>query len=513
MRSHHRKNSTVHLRRALFAIVASVGLAAPTFAATYNFIPGAGTTAPGSVNGSSGDWNTVGNWATGTTATGIPGAADQASSSSGATATITTAVPVINELRFANNAPGAALNTVNGMAYTSNATSYLTINSGGVLSIQSTNGTSNGDCTIGNSAGASGTLTVNPGATLTVGGTVTQTGETLGGLDSLVIGNSSSSTTVQGPTSYFYMNGGTVTVANNMINGYGATLNTDKATSDISTGYTTQAGGTIIVAGAVIIGSKGLGTYTMTGGSLSQTGINGDGSALGRDAFYLGQQNTTATSGQTTLTGGQGTFSQSGTAVVNIANGLYIANQSNTKGTYTISGGKLTITGDLSVAAAFGAGVGTAALTTTAATNNPGTFQVNGNAASTITANHMTANTANSTLAFGISSSAGTSLISLTAGDGFDGSAQLSASTLVDLDPLAGFTPAPGDVYTLITATSISALPTLTLDGDAFDNSSLSIITNTDGTQSLIDTIPSVPEPTTLSLLALTSLTTLRRRK
>lgn len=499
------------LHRSVFALIAGIGLAAPTFAATYNFIPGAGTTAPGSVDGSSGDWNTAGNWATGTTATAVPGSSAQASSSSGATTIVSSAVPVINELRFANNTPGATLNTVNGMTYTANGTAYLTINSGGVLSIQSTNGTSNGDCTIGNSAGATGTLTINDGGTLTVGGTVAQTSETLGGLDSLVLGNSSSSNSMQGPTAYFYMNGGSVTVANNMINGYGATLNTDGATSDISRGFTTQTGGTITVDGGVIIGSKGLGTYAMSGGTLIQAGTNGDGNALGRDAFYLGQQDTTAASGQTTFTGGQGIFTQSGTASVSIANGLYIANQSNTSGSYKISGGTLTIAGDISVGAALGAGVSKSSAV--AATNNPGSFEVDGNAAATITANHMTADTANSTLAFGISSSAGTSLIDLTAGDGFDGSAQLSSSTLVDIDPLNGFVPSIGDVYTLLTGTSISAVPSLVLDGDAFDHSTLSIITNIDGTQSLIDTVHAVPEPTSLALLGLAGGVFIRRRR
>lgn len=501
----------IKLRGAILAICAGIGIASQTFAATYNFIPGAGTTPSGSVNGSTGDWDTVGNWATGSSATAIPGTNDQASSSSGATATVDTTVPTINELRFANNQPGASLNTINSQAYTSNGTAFLTIQPGGALNIQSTNGTANGNCIIGNSPGASGTLTIN-GGSLILGGNVAQTTENPGSaIDCLFIGDSSSSNTIQGPNANFNMNDGTVSVANDMINGYGATLNTDKATSDIAQGHTVQTGGSITVAGAIIIGSKGLGTYTISGGSLTETGTNGDGNSIGRDAFYLGQQNTTATSGQTTSTGGSGTFTQSGTASVSLSNGMYIANQSNTTGTYTISGGSLTVAGDISVGAAMGAGVFTAA--PVAATNNAGRFEVDGNAAATITANHMTANTANSTLAFGIGSSAGTSLIDLTAGDNFDGSAQLSTSTLVDIDPMSGFVPNPGDIYTLLTATSISAVPTLVLDSDAFDNSALSIINNVDGTQSLIDTVNAVPEPTSASLLALAGALSSRRRR
>ncbi|HEY1685015.1 MAG TPA: PEP-CTERM sorting domain-containing protein [Tepidisphaeraceae bacterium] len=503
--------SSLRTRSALLAICAGIGLSAPTFAATYNY----------GVDGTSGDWTTAANWATASSATAaattgtLPGASDQASASTGVTVTVSTSVGPINELRFANNTPGANVNKLNGTQYTATGTANLTITSNGALNIQSTNGTANGNCIMGNSPGASGTLTIN-GGSLTLGGNVAQTTENPGSaIDSLFIGDSSSSNTVQGPTANFVMTDGTVSVANDMINGYGATLNTDGKTSDIARGYTTQTGGGITVGGAIIIGSKGLGTYTMSGGTLTETGTNGDGNSIGRDAFYLGQQNTTAASGQTGTTGAQGTFTQSGTAVVSLSNGMYIANQSNTTGTYTISGGSLTVAGDISVGAAMGAGVFTAA--PVAASNNAGRFEVDGNAAATITANHMDASTANSTLAFDIGSSAGTSLIDLTpavvGGVSYDGSAQLSTSTLVDIDPVGGFVPSPGDVYTLITAPVISGIPTLMMDGDAFDNSALSIITNTDGTESLIDTVSAVPEPTSLALVGLVSALSLRRRR
>ncbi|HZZ43008.1 MAG TPA: dockerin type I domain-containing protein [Tepidisphaeraceae bacterium] len=491
MRSQHRsvsKTNSIEIRRAVFTILAGIGFSAPAFATTYNFIPGIGTgtaTPAGTAN-----WTDPNSWAgtvSAVTTYAVPGASDQASSSTGATTIIDSAVPTVNEVRFANIAPGSNDYTVTGggTAYPSTGLSTLTIASTGALNIASTNGTANGSLTIGNAIGANGTFNMN-GGTLTTGG-VAMTTESLGGLESLIIGGSASSATTAGPVGNFFMNSGTVTVANNFINGYGATIGSPFV--GYASGNTTQSGGTINVAGAVIIGARGHGTYTMTGGSLIQTGVNGDSNSLGRDAFVLGQSDISGTSGN--LQGGQGTFSQSGSSTVSISNGLYIANQSNTKGSYTISGGSLTVAGDISVASAMGSGVGIAA--PVAATNNTGLFQVNGNSASTITANHMTANTPTSTLGFGIASSAGSSLISLSAANGFDGSAQLSSSTLVDIDPLAGFAPSHGSVFTLITATSISALPTLTLDGDAFDNSSLSIINNPNGTQSLIDTINPLP--------------------
>ncbi len=473
------------------------------FAVTYNFIPGAGTASPdpsGTAN-----WNDFNNWVTGSTSLvfAVPTAADQASSSTSATTIVNSDVPAVNEIRFANNAPGTSLN---GGAYTATSFATLEIDSGAVLTSLSANGTNSGDIQIGNAQPSAGTLIVNGGVvTMGVAGGHTPTGDgsnpTL--FQSLTIANATGANGA--PTATLLMSDGTVNVGNNFVVGYGADFSNGP---HIATGFGNQSGGSITVGGAIIIGARGVGSYAISGGVLIQAGTNPNQNSLGRDAFYLGQTNTGAT------TGGTGTFTQSGTASVSIANGLYIANQSFTSGAYTISGGTLTIAGDLSVGAATGAGVQAAA--PAAATNNVGLFQIVGHSAATITANHITANTSNSTIGYTIDSSSGPTLLSLTAatvgGVSYDGSAQLGGG-FIDIDPANAFTPAPGDVYELIRAVSIPNLPTLVVDGDAFDTSTLSIRDNGNGTFSLIDTVP-VPEPTGLALIALPAMMiALKRRR
>jgi hypothetical protein len=459
-------------------------------AAVYNFIPGVGA---GSADPSAtANWNDANNWVNGTSTFAIPGSTDQASASTSGTTIVNSAVPAVNEIRFANNAPGATLNG----AYTATSFATLEIDSGGSLTILSNNGTTLGNCIIGNAQPSNGTLIMN-GGTLTTGSTVAITDDFASSnyTVSLVLANTATASGASHGT--LLMQSGTVNLGNNLV------MANATNGANIATAVVNQTGGVISAAGAVMVGTKGIGIYQMSAGTLSQLGTNANGSALGRDAFYLGQAGN-----------GFGTFTQSGTAAVSIANGLYIANATNSSGTYSISGGALTIAGDLSVGAATGAGIGTAA--PVSATSNPGRFQIVGNAAATITANHITTNTANSTLGFTINSTAGTSLLSLTAatvgGVSYDGSAQLGGG-FIDIDPGNAFTPSPGDVYELIRAVTIPNLPTLVLDGDAFDSSTLSIRDNGDSTFSLMDTMP-VPEPTSVMLMTLPAMIiALKRRR
>jgi hypothetical protein len=134
----------------------------------------------------------------------------------------------------------------------------------------------------------------------------------------------------------------------------------------------------------------------------------------------------------------------------------------------------------------------------------------------TINANSLVADTGGSTLNFSINSAAGATLLNITPGTvggiAFDGIAHLSTSTLIDVDNVGGFTPDPSAIFTLLTATSITALPTLVADGDAFDADQLSIVNNPDGSQSLVIG-PAVPEPGSLAAMLLGTLAITRRRR
>lgn len=310
-------------------------------------------------------------------------------------------------------------------------------------------------------------------------------------------------------TGYLNMQGGTIAVAQNFVVG-------DQANASFkANGAGTQTGGVIMAGGnagggSIVIGNAGNGTYTISAGTLVQVGTgtnkgglnNGAGSGSNNTntahiGFYVGR-----------LAGSTGNMTQSG-GTVSISNGLYLADGNNAKGTYTASGGILTIAGEMRVAPSADENAVTL-------TGNSATFSIVGNSMPTINANSLVADSAGSTLNFSIDSAAGATLLNITPGTiggvAFDGIAHLSTSTLVDVDNISGFTPGSG-TFTLLTATSITALPTLVADGDAFDADQLSIVNNPDGSQSLVIG-PAVPEPGSLAAMLLGTLAlTSRRRK
>lgn len=306
-------------------------------------------------------------------------------------------------------------------------------------------------------------------------------------------------------TGVLNMSGGTVSSAQNFVVGDGGNATFKAVGMGTQTAGAVTAGGAA-GAGSVIIGNNGIGSYTISGGSLTQSGTgtnlsgNGTQTATLRVGFYVGRNANS-----------QGTFVQSG-GVVNVSNGLYLADGNNAKGSYTISGGTLNLAGELRVAPST-VDVGNA----TTLTGNSATFSIVGHAAPAITANSLVADTGGSTLNFSIDSSTGTTPLNVVAGTvggvAYDGIAHLATATQVDVDNVSGFTPGAGSRYTLLTAASISALPTLVLDGDAFDTSALSIVTNGDGTQSLVASFAAVPEPGSLAALALGGLALAGRRR
>jgi hypothetical protein len=486
------------VRVSLAAAAITVAVASPSFGATYTFVPSAGTTpnTTGTAN-----WTDPGSWVNSGTAntTGtVPGSGDTVGSATGATTLVNTAVPTINELRFANAVAGTNIGST---GYVSTGDATLDIEAGGAVTIMSTNGTSNGDAWFGRAQPSGGHLIIN-GGSLTTGSTKAITNDAAANVNiGDIAGTASGSTGAANST--FAITGGTLTSGNNLIVG-----NSFAAPNLFATGTVTQTGGTVNVAGAVQVGANGNGTYAISAGTLNQQGTNPDGSALGRDAFFVGRNgNGTGNPGAT------GSVMQSGTAVVTVANGLYIANNSNTTGSYTVSGGTLTVAGEIKV------GASTNSTGTVAATNNIGSFNIVGNAAPTITANGLTADTANSTLSFTVNGAAGTTLLDLvgTASDSaHNGAANLSSATAIDLQAGNGFTPVAGETFQLIRASAINTLgglPSLATD-TAFAGWTLSVADNTDGTESLDATLSSAPEPTSAVLLAVATLPmTLGRRR
>lgn len=483
----------------------------PALAASYTFIPGADNAGNAGFNAAgSADWDDPNSWVNGASYGTLPGAADQAGSATGGTTIVDTVVPTINELRFANSPAGSTVAEPNGDLISATADATLDIETGGSLTIDSTNGTSNGDAWFGRAQPSGGTLNIS-GGTLTTGSTVPIANDSAANVS---IGNISGSNGGNPPAigaanSFFNISAGTLNAGNNFI--VGDTSASVSGTSYYAAGTGTQTGGIVNVTGSVEIGQWGDGSYTISGGTLNQLGTNPDGSSLGRDAFFVGRNGPSGS--DNAAAGATGSFTQTGGAV-SIANGLYIANNSKTTGSYTISGGTLTIDGEIKV------GASTNSTGNTAVTNNVGSFSIIGNDAQNIIANKLTANTANSTLGFTIDSAAGTTLLDLVPGTvdnaagnlSYDGSANLSTATLLDLDAGNGFVPTAGETFTLLTATSINAIPTLVPDS-AFDDATLSIVTNPDSTQSLLATVATVPEPAVLATLSMGGLLLRRRRR
>ena len=433
------KRSDRRVQCALVCAIAYVITISPSLAATYTFVPSASTTP---VPGATANWNLAANWvnASGNTTTAIPGATDTAGSSTGATTIVDTLVPTINDLRWANAASGTSVATLMGSSVVATGDATLRISAGGALTVRATSGSASTGASFGRAVPSGGHLILD-GGMLTTDSAVAITNDLPA---NLVIGDTS--TFAAAASSTFVISSGTANVGNNFIVG-----NTFAAPNMRATGTVTQTGGVINVAGAVFLGANGTSNYTMSGGTLNEQGINNDGGAFGRDAFFVGR-NTNAVS----------TFTQSGAAAVHIANGLCIANASDSIGTYTASGGTLSINGELRV------GASTNSNNVTLVSNNVGAFKIVGRSMPTITANRLIANTFNSTLGFAIDSDAGPTLLNIVAAGILDGRAVLSTAAKLDIDNGA-FAPNPQTVFELIRATSFNALPQLVTDGDAFD--------------------------------------------
>lgn len=445
-----------------FGVLCAVACAASGMLMTAGLAPAASI----SFKAITGDWNVPANWSSGN----LPTSTDTAGAPNGANATIDSNVGTVLDVRWANSGSAVA---------------SLTVFSGGSI----TTATGGLGFTLGRSNNSNATMTMSGGSVTTLAGT-TGDGSGIFSVGDLVNSNGFATAT-------FNLSGGTVTIGNNYY--VGTSNNSSTAPTVFSIGVVNQTGGDITAAGAVDVGLSGNGTYNMSAGTLSQTGTNPVGSSLGHDAFFVARNR-----------GATGSFTQSGMAAVTISGGLYIGTGNANNGSYIVSGGTLNLSGPMFVGSSVNDGNQTI-------TGNTGLFSIVGNSAPTITANELMADTAGSTLNFSIGSDTGATLLNLVAGTvetaSYPGNAIFSSATNIDVDNIGGYLPAMGQSYTLLTAAGgINTLPTLVNDGDAFDNATLSIVSNPDGSSSLVVTT-FVPEPGSIGLLALAGLAGLRRRK
>jgi autotransporter-associated beta strand protein len=349
--------------RILTALVASFGLSVAN--AQDNFWTGASST----------DWNTAGNWSL----TNVPAAPAKAIINNGASGNIATISADISATpRDIDVRNGSRLDHTAGTAGTSGG-AWMFVgqdNSAGTYNLANT-----GAAGSGLTGFAQGTGSLNATGNLLVGafgdnrtGTVrVNTAGTLAVSGELFIGDSS------GSAGTFSLETGTMTVNNKIFVG-----------NNNGTGTLTMSGGTLTKTGGddTFVGrNSGTGTLTQSGGTIAlnhnlyvgQGGggngtLNLSGSAVlntGRD-FVIGREGGTGalnmTGGTITKTGdekflvghnnGTGTVAQSG-GTITANNELYIGNENtNARGTYTLSGtGALTVSNEVVVGRESGTGI------------------------------------------------------------------------------------------------------------------------------------------------------------
>jgi len=293
-----------------------------------------------------------------------------------------------------------------------------------------------------------------------------------------------------GTTSTVDVSGGTVNVTRDWLSARDA--------GTVST--ITQSSGTINVGQHFIHGLKGSATYTQTGGALNVTGTN--------SRLTVAEDHTSASYD---LQGGSITSTH-----------IFLGDFDDSHGTMTVSGGSITLSGNLNVGGALASNAPADIVRTGdqgQALGAKGNFHVVGNGSTINVGGNLLANAADKTrlgtpneskLTFELLSAAGTSLINVANAADLDGS-------VIDM-VLTGFTPAPGASFDLLTAlngiggdTGTGTTKVNGSTGDAFSLSpediglwTLSVRSNGGLSETLVARY--VPEPTSLALFGIAAL-------
>lgn len=330
--------------------------------------------------------------------------------------------------------------------------------------------------------------TVNATRILTVGvigngkGTLNVSGGTVNASADLV------SSLLPGTTSTVDVSGGVVNVTRDWLSA--------RDPGTVST--ITQSGGTINVGQHFIHGLKGSATYTQTGGALNVTGANSRLTVAEAD-----------TSASYDLQDGSITSTH-----------IFLGDFDNSHGTMKVSGGSITLAGNLNVGGALASNAdpdGVRSGDQGQALGAVGNLVVSGSAGAINVGGDLLANAGDktrpglpnqSTLTFELFDNSGTSLIDVASAADLDGA-------LIDLDLMGGYTPAFNQSFTLLTAlagiggdTGTGTTKSNGSTGEAFTlavedaaNWILSVRSNGSLSESLVATY--VPEPTSLALLGI----------
>jgi hypothetical protein len=295
------------------------------------------------------------------------------------------------------------------------------------------------------------------------------------------------------------VSGGTINVAVDLLSSVGG------ATSSTLT----QSGGTINIGQHFIHGLNKPSTYTQTGGAVNVNGAN--------SRLTVAEADTAAS---WDLQDGSITSTH-----------IFLGDLDNSHGTMKVSGGSISLRGNLNVGAALASNAppdNTRINTQGQAAHADGTFIVSGDGSEITVGGNFLANPGDKTrppadanlsnLVFEIFSSAGTSLIDV------DGAADLDGA-LIDLDLMGGYTPTLDQEFVLLTAlagiggdTGFGTTKSNGSTGEAFTlaaedaaNWILSVRSNGGLSESLVASY--VPEPSSLALLAVSAAALLLRSR
>lgn len=232
-------------------------------------------------------------------------------------------------------------------------------------------------------------------------------------------------------------------------------------------GTFTQSGNTSVTVGGMAIGESGTGTYTINSGSLHVLGVARNGGSL-PDATF-----------KNVLIGRDGGFERLGTGrmvqnggTVTIDTNIYLGDFDDSNGTYEISGGSLSVAGNVNVGAALATNAppdATRTGTQGQAASARGTFLVRGSAATINIGGNFLANpgdkTRTTTGAAGVpAANSATLAFQLT-----NGISRINVAGVGDLDgavidmgfePTSTFVPAYNQTFDLMTVSSFGSTGT-----------------------------------------------------